>query len=439
MMTLPATLLTLAALALAVSPAAGRSHDEGYAGCSYSDNCISFDLVTYAIGDTIDLLEAADYPYDATMRPGGNEIWLCGASGDSLIVIDRASNAISHRIPVGEYPNSIVFTDNDSLALVSARDGDLVTLVSTSTYSSVGTLDVTTGSGGSSDGPGNMALDPVSGRIYAVDWYGDTLYEIAPDGSAVLNSATVGGSLWQLVVDPWGRYVYITDRGADVVRVIDQPTLTQVREVVVGDDPWGIDVTLDGAQLVVACEDDHNVYVIDTSDWSTVVIALDPAADPRDVDILDESKYAFIAGGQTTTANPLYIVELTTVSLKDAIDLPGSNVNVVAVQQQMTSAVTGIVGPAQTGALELSCFPNPFNPVTTIRYNLPRACDIKLAVYDAPGRLVARLDESFRERGEHEAVWNGRDRSGVSVAAGVYFVRLTADDEMATEKIVLVE
>ena len=59
-----------------------------------------------------------------------------------------------------------------------------------------------------------------------VNWYGDDLYEIAPDGSAILRQVPLGNSLWQLVVAPDGQEIYLTDRSADLVRVIDQATLT---------------------------------------------------------------------------------------------------------------------------------------------------------------------------------------------------------------------
>ncbi len=431
-------IVALALLAACVGAAAARSLDEGYVGCSGSDKCITFDLVTYAIGDTIELLPGADYPYDATMRPGGSEIWICGASGDSVLVIDRATNTVTHRIAVGEYPNSIAFTDDGSVALVAARDGD-VTLVKTSSYLPVGTLDVTTGAGGIYDSPGNLALDPVSGRIYAADWYGTTLYEIAGDGSAVLNSVALGVNLWQLVVDPLGRYVYVTDRGPDVVRVVDLATLTQERQIPVGTDPWGIDVTLDGAKLVVACEDDHTVHIINTADWTTAVVPLDATADARDVDILDASGYAFVAGGTITGGNPLYVVNLATNQLKHTISIPSSNVNVVAVQEQMTSAGTGVAEWETAARLRIQCYPNPFNPVATIRYELPGSAGASLTVYDASGRAVRALEPELHGEGTYEAHWDGRDESGVGVATGVYFVRLATDRGSATGRLTLVK
>jgi len=431
-----ASVLVLVSVGAAAGP---RSLNEGYVGCSTSDKCISFDLVTYAIGATIELLPGADYPYDATMRPDGSEVWFCGAVGDSVLVVDRATNTVTHRIPVGLYPNSIVFTDDAGLALVSARDGDLVTLISTSSYLPVGTLDVTTGSGGTYDGPGNLALDPASGRIYAADWYGTKLHEIAPDGSAVLNSVTLGVNLWQLVVDPEGQYVYVTDRGPDVVRVIDRATLTEVRQVAVGTDPWGIDVTLDGSKLVVACEDDHTVRIINTADWTTTTVTLDSTADPRDVDILDASGYAFVAGGQITGGNPLYVVDLATNSLKDTISIPSSNVNVVAVQGQTTSAMTGVAEGEAALTLHIQCYPNPSSPAATVRYTLHGPARVTLAVYDAAGRKVAALEPESRGGGIFEAHWDGRDGSGAEVAAGVYFVRLATNRGSATGRITVVK
>jgi YVTN family beta-propeller protein len=432
--------LALAAFCLAATPAHGQ--DYGYVGCSTTDNCIPFDLITYVPGAPIDLLPEGDYPYDATMTPDGTEVWIAGNSGDGVVVIDTGTNTITHRATVGDKPNSIVFTDDSSLALVSTRDGDYVYIIDTSTYAVIDSLDVTTGSGGIYDGPGNMALDPVSRNIYALDWYDDHIYEIAPDASSVLRTAVVGIDLWQLVVDPLGRYVYATDRGTDEVRVIDLATLAEIRTVAVGEDPWGIDVTLDATKVVVACEDDGSVHVIDTNDWSTTVIPLEAGADPRDVDILDDLDYAYVAGGQATgVGTRVYVIELATVGLKDAFTpTGGGNANVIAVQPQVTSDVTAVAaGPVAAPRANLRCYPNPFNPTLSVAYDLPRSSVVELAVYDAAGRRVAILDCGERVAGEHRATWSGVDSRDREAAAGVYFVRLKSGGESITEKAVLLK
>jgi YVTN family beta-propeller protein len=431
-------LTTVFAACIVASLATPAVATDGYVACSTSDDVIPFDLLTYTVGTAIPLPANYPYPYDATMSPDGTEVWVVDASGDHVVVIDVATNAIIHTIPVGEYPNSVVFIDDGSTALVSARDGDLVTLIRTSDYSVSGTLSVLTGSGGIYDGPGNMALDPVSKNIYAVDWYDDTLYEIAPDASTVLRTADVGIELWQLVVDPDGQYIYVTDRETAQVRVIDQATLTEVRTVNVGGDPWGIDVTLDGSRLVVACEDDSNVYVIDTSDWSTTIVALDAGADPRDVDILDSELHAFIAGGSITATDPVYVVELVGNTLESTIPV-GGNPNCVAVQAQMTSAAVGVTGEAVETPVRLGCHPNPFNPKTTIEFYMPERGAIELAVYDVSGRRVALLEHGTMGAGEHRAEWDGRCSDGSAAATGVYFMRLRTQDGSKTVKAVLLK
>ena len=439
MKTLLLVLLTSAlAACIAASLTVPAIADDGYVGCNNSDDVIPFDVLTYVVGTPIPLPADFPYPYDATMTPDGAEVWVADSSGNHVVVIDVATNAITHTISVGENPNSVVFTDDGSTALVSARDGDYVMVIKTSDYSVTDSLHVVTGSGGFYDGPGNMALDPVSKNIYAIDWHADTLYEIDQNASVVLRSVDIGTNMWQLVCDPNGQYVYVTDRGPDIVRVIDRATLTEVTTIPVGADPLGIDVTLNGSRLVVACEDDSNVYVIDTSDWSTTIVSLDAGADPRDVDILDSELHAFVAGGAISTTDVVYVIELVGNTLKWSIPV-GGNPNCVAVQPQMTSEDVGVAAEEVVTPLRLECHPNPFNPRTTIDFFVPERGAIELAVYDVSGRRVALLERGTMDAGRHRAEWDGRCSNGSPGAAGVYFVRLSALDGSKAVKAVLLK
>lgn len=69
-------------------------------------------------------------------------------------------------------------------------------------------------------------------------------------------------------------------------------------------------------------------------------------------------------------------------------------------------------------------FPNPFSPSTRIRFSIAEPGPVRLSVYDVAGRLVARLLDERRDRGEHEVPWDGLNRFGEPVAAGVYFCRM---------------
>jgi hypothetical protein len=81
--------------------------------------------------------------------------------------------------------------------------------------------------------------------------------------------------------------------------------------------------------------------------------------------------------------------------------------------------------------------PNPFNPTTTIRFELPQATTVELAVYAVDGNLVRRLVSRSLPAGYHEATWDGRDERGQLVSSGIYLYRFNAGRETITGKMTL--
>ena len=84
-------------------------------------------------------------------------------------------------------------------------------------------------------------------------------------------------------------------------------------------------------------------------------------------------------------------------------------------------------------------YPNPFNPTTTIPYDVPLMSTVTLEVYDVLGRRVARLVKAEQPAGRHQVAWRA-DR----LASGVYFVRMVAEARsgrpfIAVQKVVLVK
>ncbi|MCP4570977.1 MAG: T9SS type A sorting domain-containing protein [bacterium] len=84
-------------------------------------------------------------------------------------------------------------------------------------------------------------------------------------------------------------------------------------------------------------------------------------------------------------------------------------------------------------------YPNPFNPSTTVRFNLARDGATRLVVFDLAGRRVATLLDEHRTAGEHEATWTGRNDLGRQVGAGMYLLRLESGGGTATRKITMVK
>lgn len=83
--------------------------------------------------------------------------------------------------------------------------------------------------------------------------------------------------------------------------------------------------------------------------------------------------------------------------------------------------------------------PNPFNPTTLIRYDLPRATAVDLSVYNTSGQRVRTLVSGRRPAGSHVAIWNGRNDRGEDAASGVYLYRIQTPEYGETRKMLLVK
>jgi hypothetical protein len=83
--------------------------------------------------------------------------------------------------------------------------------------------------------------------------------------------------------------------------------------------------------------------------------------------------------------------------------------------------------------------PNPFNPITTIRMELPHSAATTLKIYNLMGQEVATLIDEVMPAGTHVRFWDGRNEAGREAATGVYLYRLQADEFVATRKMLLLK
>jgi hypothetical protein len=84
-------------------------------------------------------------------------------------------------------------------------------------------------------------------------------------------------------------------------------------------------------------------------------------------------------------------------------------------------------------------YPNPFNPLCVIRFDLPEACRVELRVFDVSGAAVRTIVDGWKEPGIHRVTWDGAGNDGRELPSGVYFYTLKADKFEATYKMVLLK
>ncbi|MBN62245.1 MAG: hypothetical protein CME20_12885 [Gemmatimonadetes bacterium] len=135
--------------------------------------------------------------------------------------------------------------------------------------------------------------------------------------------------------------------------------------------------------------------------------------------------------------------DLVTVRFVTMSDDPGP-VEVVS-GQLVNSAYQGVdVRVKKAQALPMVAalyqnFPNPFNPSTEIRFDIPTARDVKLRVYNQLGQTVRTLVQTRMKAGSYRISWDGMSEAGHSVSSGVYFYSLEAGDYSQIRKMSLVK
>ena len=86
-----------------------------------------------------------------------------------------------------------------------------------------------------------------------------------------------------------------------------------------------------------------------------------------------------------------------------------------------------------------NAYPNPFNPVTTLRYDLPEDALVNITIYDMMGRIVSNLVSSQQNAGYKSIQWNATNNEGQPVSAGLYLYTIQAGKFRQTKKMVLLK
>ncbi|MCC7265347.1 MAG: tandem-95 repeat protein, partial [Candidatus Latescibacteria bacterium] len=149
-----------------------------------------------------------------------------------------------------------------------------------------------------------------------------------------------------------------------------------------------------------------------------------------------ESEYRFDKQGNLTSAKAPNLKLVA--SAKDASGNPSAKAEASPPRFRLSKSAAEALAQGMevvSGHFRLSAnYPNPFNPSTTLRYDLDNLQEVRLTIYNAMGQQVRVLVDQAQGPGSYEVQWDGRDGSGQLVASGFYLYRLQAGDQVAVQK-----
>jgi len=123
------------------------------------------------------------------------------------------------------------------------------------------------------------------------------------------------------------------------------------------------------------------------------------------------------------------------VSHENGMLVVGNTGSVLSNSDNVTAAPEFVAG----ARLHASSEPNPFNPSTVIRFEVPHTGHVRLTIHDAAGRRMATLVDGRRAAGPHTVTWHGRDDAGRRLASGVYLAQVRTDTGREVHKLTLVK
>lgn len=299
---------------------------------------------------------------------------------------------------------------------------------------------------GSGDGlmPGNMMQIPAMGGSASVNISLNNL----PDDPTISYTVTTTGGGTLTVHDADGNMLELDDHmmvSADkiVLKVTGGDLQVTVKATVNGEDTIPATFTftqLNPAELASfdgAVQNDRVVL-----NWATV--SQTNNAGWRIMRSVDGENFEavgnFVQGAGTSDALMTYNFEDTNLPGVDKVyyrleqvDLDGS-----ISQSNVIEVLLGARMPLPT-EFAVNVYPNPFNPSTTISYELPEAAPVTVVIYDVLGQQVRRLISQYNSAGRYSVQWDARDNQGRGVASGVYIAKVDAGTTTLSQKMLLLK
>ena len=184
--------------------------------------------------------------------------------------------------------------------------------------------------------------------------------------------------------------------------------------------------------------DEVGAYAILRSGTEVAVLLFNKATTARQVD----ATFSRAVTGQAQlfrfdAASPLAPAGLLAVSgTAVGLELPARSATLLVAQ--LAEPVSAVDERLPAGPALLTSAPNPFNPSTSIAFELPLGGPVRLSIHDVRGQLVATLVDGVLEAGRHEHAWNGRGNDGQEAPSGVYLCRLETSAGVLARKMSLV-
>lgn len=160
---------------------------------------------------------------------------------------------------------------------------------------------------------------------------------------------------------------------------------------------------------------------------------------PTLVHFVDDAWQLVVYDISTIAANNPSVVLRFTLKSGGNIEFGGWNIDDVRLMTTTGNPASIVDLPTPNADIEVSTYPNPFNPIINLRVTVPEAGDATVRIHDAGGRLVRTLDLGMQSTGMCLTTWNGRDDQGHNLPGGVYYITVAVGNRELRRRVVMLK
>jgi YVTN family beta-propeller protein len=395
-----------------------------------ANSVLAFDIAQRRVIKTIPV---GLKPQGIAIEPEGRYAYVANTGGGDVTVIDIDPQSPNyhktlpgpvHPIKVGDGPRNLVVSAFGPTVLVVNEGSGTISLIDANP--NAGTFDRVTANVHVGSGGHDATVTPDGTRAYVVTEDGIVVIDVA--SRAVTSTIHVGSGGHDVTISPDGTVLFaLSDNG--LLSIIDiAPGSATFNQVVktkpVGSGGQDVQVSPDGTLLYVTLRDLNvtQVFRIIRGAGGGGGSGVAPG-DPTDLQDL-----ATIDVGE----GPLGIAILPDGSAALVVNQSSGTVSVLRADSLLTAVP---VAPAAV-ELTLGVHPTPSLGSAAVHFSLTKRSAVEIEIFDLQGRMVKRLVGGVLEAGPHTASWNGVDRDGARVGAGIYFARMKAEGKTLHARVV---
>jgi YVTN family beta-propeller protein len=217
-------------------------------------------------------------PWGIGVNVKTNRIYVANQDGDTVSVINGATNTVIHTIPVGNGPACVGVNPDTNRIYVANFISDNVSVIDGATDTVIQTIPV-------GDDPNGVGVNPATNRIYVANYLDDTVSVVNGATNTVLTTVNVGDRPYFVKANPATNRIYVSNYGSNNVSVINGATNTVLTTIPVGSTPHGIGVNPATNRIYVANSSSDNISVIN-GNTNTVIGTAIAGNGPYDIDVM---------------------------------------------------------------------------------------------------------------------------------------------------------